>query len=642
MAKTTFPSVESLLESFMAVLRRFPLELLFALAGICAAIQSTLPDHEPGDITWIKVIMCSNLGLVLSLSASTFAASLRTNAVMIWAMRALILGLAVFYFYSLPAELREEDIYRFFLFAAAGHVLVSVAPFWERGNISTFWYYNKTLFLRFLTAALYSAVLFAGLSVALLALDELFGVNIDDEIFFRLWIIIAGGFNTLMFLAGVPEQPLAPVSEQPLAGVQEQSPGDAKGSTYPKALKVFTQYVLIPLVSIYVLILLAYELKILIQWDLPRGWVANLIIAFAVFGVLSLLLVFPVRNSSENKWIIWYGKTFHWVLLPLTALLFLAIGKRISEYGFTEERFIVLITGIWLLFTALYFLSGRRDNIKMIPASLIIVVLLTVTLAFPVSEYSQKQRLLTIFERNDMLETGAAVTTGKADSNSQTDADDDVHVIPAKKNPDREDRQEITSIISYLYQMHGTDPFREHFTDIPESLPGEQRSGHHFTNNLLKNIRIEPAYRWSSNFGYSEYRYFNISLNSNAAIPIAGFDYQLNKEFSNKRDEFQAAGHTITEVLLPRQMSATLIIDKADSLHFDLKPLIDTIMQEYIKSGPEESAISPEDASMEIETERYKVRLYLLNLSGQANEEGVIDTMRSMNAGTGYLLKFKN
>src|SRR3546814_18791287 len=149
-------------------------------------------------------------------------------------------------------------------------------------------------------------------------MDVLFVIDFPDERYFQVWSIIAAIFNTSMFLAGVPERTLQ--SDQ----------------IYPRTLQIFTQYVLIPLVSVYVLILLAYELKILVQWDLPRGWVSNLIIAFAVAGVLSLLLVFPVRHSTGNKWILWYGKVFHWLLLQLAALLFLALGTRLADYDRTS------------------------------------------------------------------------------------------------------------------------------------------------------------------------------------------------------------------------------------------------------------------------------------------------------------------
>lgn len=614
--KKYFPSVRYLLAELLRVLRRFPLEVLFALVGTWAAIEVSFSDEELTETFWGKLVMCCMLGLVYSLSASTWVASLRTRPFVVWLLRVLILGLAAFYIYTLPFYLRQEDIYRFFLLAAAGHVLVSVAPFWERGNINTFWYYNKTLLLRFLTAAFYSAVLFAGLSVALLALDELFGVRVEAEIYIRLWVITVGMFNTLLFLAGMPERP---------AG--DETGGDETGETYPKALKVFTQYVLIPLVTVYVFILLTYEAKIIVQWELPRGWVSNLIIAFAVFGVLSLLLVYPIRHSSENKWINWYGRAFHWLQLPLVALLFLAIGTRIADYGFTEERFIVLITGIWLLYIALYFLSGRAGNIKMIPASLIIVILLTLTVAFPISIHSQRQRLFTIFERNDMLERG--------------DANGPDRVIPAKKQPPVEDRREITSIVNYLSRVHGATAF----SGLLDKLPGTTKGNFYarnFADTVLKSIRVDPAYSWNTATGEGEIRYFNIMVDNYSAMPVAGYDYQLEAKLYPRDAEYRAGNHVISQRLRPNEMKASLFIAPGDTLHFDLEPLFSEIMQKYTDQGGGNLELSPEDAFVEIETGDTKARFYLSSLSGRVNKEGVIDTTSTLTVIGGYLLKFKN
>ena len=68
---------------------------------------------------------------------------------------------------------------------------------------------------------------------------------------------------------------------------------------YPIGLKYFTQYVLLPLVAIYLGILIAYEAKIAIQWSLPQGWVSIMVLASAIFGILAFLLIYPRQRSQQ-------------------------------------------------------------------------------------------------------------------------------------------------------------------------------------------------------------------------------------------------------------------------------------------------------------------------------------------------------
>lgn len=607
MVKFSLPSLESLAAHFLRMLKRFPLEMLFALTGTYAGLQMTRPAYSAEDATWPALLICSALGLVFSLSASAYSETVPGKPFLRWLLRAGVLLLSAVYFFTFPERLHESDYYRFCLLAVTGHLLVSVAPFHARGHIDSFWQYNKALFLRFLTAALYSAVLFAGLSVALLALDELFGVVIKGRLYGQLWIVIAGLFNTAMFLSGVPA--MAPEPDD--GNVSPEA-----GSAYPKALKVFTQFVLVPLVSIYVIILLAYELKILVQWDLPRGWVSNLIIAFAVFGILSLLLVFPVRNTSGNKWIYWYGKAFYWIMLPLTALLFLAIGKRIHDYGMTVERFIVLATGCWLLFTALYFLAGRKENIKLIPASLIVVSLLTAALAFPASTRSQQKRLLSIFQRNGMLEGD--------------------RVVPAGLLPGPGERREITSIIRYLYAMEGGKPFREHFTLAFEDPDPRNRNAYIFTDTLMKSVGLTPLYGPET----GGIRYFHVTTGQGYSIPLDRYDFYLAGDYNSETERrFEAGEHTVEETLDPDRMTAALIIDGTDTLRFPLEPLVERLIEKCLNGGSDQLTVTPEEAFAETGTERFRARLYVLSLSGNTATD---TTRRRLSLRAGYLLGIKD
>jgi len=150
--------------------------------------------------------------------------------------------LLVGYACSVPSDLGNAPaihILRMLLIAVALHLFVAFAPFTGSGEINGFWHYNKLLLLRLITTAVYTVVLYAGLALALAALDNLFGMSVPGKRYAELWIIILGLFNTWSFLAGIPEN-LSPLEES---------------TDYPKGIKIFAQYILFPLVIIYLVIL---------------------------------------------------------------------------------------------------------------------------------------------------------------------------------------------------------------------------------------------------------------------------------------------------------------------------------------------------------------------------------------------------
>jgi len=261
------------------------------------------------------------------------------------------------------------------------------------GEISGFWNFNKILFLRILTSIFYSHILFAGLAIALVAIDQLFGIDIPDRRYPELWIFFAGIFTTSFFLAGIPER------LNDLDGI----------TSYPKGLKFFTQYILIPIVFIYTVILYAYVLKILVLWDLPHGWVSTLILCYSGVGIASLLLLYPIRENSENVWIKNLSRWFYVILIPLVVMLFVAIGRRLSEFGFTEGRYLVLVIGIWLTGMIAYFIISKKKNIKIIPISFCLLSFLVSFgpwSIFSVSEKSQVTRLEKLLAKDSILFDG--------------------------------------------------------------------------------------------------------------------------------------------------------------------------------------------------------------------------------------------
>ena len=235
------PSLSNLAERARDVALRFPLVLVSALAATVALFQF-IDGPQPD---WaMRLFYAGSLGIALFTAAALFGerfgprAALAANLV---SLATLVLLFAAVIGWRDPLVAR-----RFVQLALAFHLLVAVIPYLRGGESNGFWHYNKSLFMRFLTAALYSAVLFSGLSVALLALDQLLGIRISEGQYARLWFVVAFMFNTWFFLGGVPDD------FQKL----DQS------SDYPTGLKVFSQFILVPIVTLYLVILTVYLVKL--------------------------------------------------------------------------------------------------------------------------------------------------------------------------------------------------------------------------------------------------------------------------------------------------------------------------------------------------------------------------------------------
>jgi len=384
------PSIQNLVQDIKYVLLRFPLEILFAIIGTTAAlisIKNGYPDNAVSN-WYTRLILTANLGFLFSLSASLYLENKAVKGLQLYLFKVPVALLASCLIFVLNPFERSDDYLRFLLLSLAGHLLVSFSAYIHADSIQGFWQFNKTIFIRFLTAMLDSGVLYLGLAAALGAIKFLFNLDIGSKSYTTLFALIAGIFSTTFFLAGIPKD-LDTLNED---------------FTYPKGLKIFTQYVLIPLATIYVMILLAYEVKILIEWNLPKGLVSNLILGYAVFGILALLMIFPIRDHEENRWIKTYARSFYFLMLPLIVLLFLAVGTRVFRYGITESRYFLIMLAVWLLMVTVYSLLSRKQNIKLIPISLCLFTLFSIygpQSAFSVSEYSQIKILTKIFKRNN-------------------------------------------------------------------------------------------------------------------------------------------------------------------------------------------------------------------------------------------------
>lgn len=357
-------------------LRRFPASIAIGFATTVIAALAVEP-HPP---SWAdETLRTAILGIPLIVAAELVTDRLRLGRAISFGVCLAAVGLlAGLNSVALHAP-DDRNWIRFFDLALGFHLLVACVPLAGRAGPNEFWQFNRTLFQRVLVSLIYSGVLFAGLGIALVALDKLLGIPIPMRTYPRLFATIAFLFNTWFFLAGIPRDWEAL----------------ARSTEYPLPLKVFAQYLLVPLVSVYLVILMLYLGRVGLTRTWPSGWIGYLVSSVALTGTLALLLVHPARERPDEKWINTYGRWFFVVMLPPLGMLFLAAGKRIGQYGVTEPRYALVALAAWFTGLALYYaLTGAR-TIRPFPATLAAVCLATTVgpwSIFAVSRRSQTAR----------------------------------------------------------------------------------------------------------------------------------------------------------------------------------------------------------------------------------------------------------
>lgn len=568
------PSLHSLVTGSLGVARRFPMELTAAFTGTVCAMLLFEQAYGKADERIILLLLCSNLALALFLSLTAFAESrqlaLKSHALL------KITGLAflIIIFFSLDPVSDETNMFRFIFLVTGFHLLVSFAPFIYRGTMDGFWEYNMRLFLRILTAGLYSTVLYSGLAVALLSADALFDFSIRSEIYGHLFALIFGLFNTTFFLAGFPAD---------WKNLEEPQP-------YPKGLKIFTQYVLIPLATVYLGILLAYEGKLIIEWSLPKGLVSTLVLGYAVYGMLSILLVHPVRFDQGNRWIMTFSRFFYLLLIPLIILLGSAVYLRVNQYGVTESRYILIVLSLWLAGITIYFLSSRRQNIKVIPVSLCVVALLAVwgpQSASAVSRQSQVNRLLAFFSEKNAVSNGKLVPLTNPAGSGQA-----------------------TEILRYLVNRHGPESLQNYLLIDADSLT---RSADTLKYRYARDYERLELLRRYLNLQYTyetaeEMQYYAAEAPVKDSLSITGYRYLIKVQYPMYQTDAPYTWNVYeTEFIFN---------GKAHQAKFNLQPLVDKVLK---AGSPEVRHVIITDNAFYCDDETSGHRLVIEYLSFQLN-----------------------
>lgn len=164
-------------------------------------------------------------------------------------------------------------------------------------------------------------------------------------------------------------------------------------------VRTIVDWVLSPAIIIYSVVLYLYMIRILVKWELPDGGVAYMVGIFTALALIGLL----VREMPGQWHMKGYFRYFPYIGIPPLVLLWIGTGTRIAQYGFTEDRFMLVVSALLLTVFVIMLLFPRtrsfRAMVLALASSAIIFTCIPGISARDFGIRSQKARLMKVLPR---------------------------------------------------------------------------------------------------------------------------------------------------------------------------------------------------------------------------------------------------
>ena len=124
-----------------------------------------------------------------------------------------------------------------------------------------------------------------------------------------------------------------------------------------KILRLILNFILSPAVIVYTVILYTYFIKIVFEWDLPKGGVAWMVMGFITVAMVGR----AAQSILSQRYYDWFYSRFTLIAIPPLILYWIGSIYRIRLYYFTEGRFYLMVAGVLMtLFVLMLFRERTR------------------------------------------------------------------------------------------------------------------------------------------------------------------------------------------------------------------------------------------------------------------------------------------
>ena len=354
-------SMHSLADSFGQSFRRFPVAMVLVLFLTCFLLYLN-HGGDLGDKKEFFFIFYPGTGALLAVALSLLTedfkskwAALATQVIVHAAWLGISIYLSQFDRFSIPQLIAVSAT----VFAIG--MSVFLICFYRRRHELAFWNFSTHTVLGLAISAAIGGALTLGLLLLVESLKMLFGIIIHQEVYMDIWTVCMTLLAPVLFMNLIPKGENKYLNEAP---------------AFSRFAKGVIQYLFLPLLGLYIITLYAYGAKILYQWSLPVGGVSYLVTGSMVLMVLLIYLTHPLQHQEGNKMFKRVTRLLPVVMLPLLALMTVAIGRRLADYGITVSRLYLLVFNVWCYAVCLWLIFTRNKRIWLIPASFATILLL--------------------------------------------------------------------------------------------------------------------------------------------------------------------------------------------------------------------------------------------------------------------------
>lgn len=416
--------------------------------------------------------------------------------------------------------------------------------------------------------------------IAIVSVQLLFDISINDTI--SNWAVISLAFITpVMCLMQVPED------NQKLS----------KNFSINNFSSLIIKYILTPAVFIYFLILYAYSIKVLMNFnDWPRQEVSSLVIAFTIVWYITYLLTYYFENI---KLISRLRKAFPFVVVPQLFMLFYAIYLRIAQYDLTVNRYFVVVFGLWLLIISLYLIFSKKKSLISITS---VLTLFTIIISiWPWSVFSLPwERQLNRLETN-LKQAWILVDWEIIPLNDYSDIDVNLS-------------KQIYDGMTYICNSVDCDILEKIF---PEQVKSQKNNWYTVTT-IAEQIKVR-SYR-PINAESTEYVYGNIN-GSIYPISLDWYDYivEVSRKYEYDFDLTDSIYKNLTLIINTDMDYLSIVEDNKILEKISILELKKSLYDMYTIDKITE--FTKDELTYDLEWEKYNIRLFIYNFSFNIKEK---------------------